>query len=124
MLIIQQLTECSISTPTLYSQDLVRLKSIQVNEGGRVSISSDNLKVVAMDYSKFGVTDNDIIFHVTVQPSHGVVDLSDWERHEVKRFSLADIKSDKVLTIYQVLYGFDDLPSYITTTLVYIIFKL
>ena len=49
-----------------------------------------------MDYSKFGVTDNDIIFHVTVQPSHGVVDLSDWERHEVKRFSLADIKSDKV----------------------------
>ena len=52
-----------------------------------------------MDYSKFGVTDNDIIFHVTVQPSHGVVDLSDWERHEVKRFSLADIKSDKVLNI-------------------------
>ena len=77
----------------------MRLKSIQVNEGGRVSISSDNLKVVSMDYSKFGVTDNDIIFHVTVQPSHGVVDLSDWERHEVKRFSLADIKSDKVLNI-------------------------
>ena len=92
----KQLIECSISITTLYSQDLVRLKSIQVNEGGRVSISSDNLKVVAMDYSKFGVTDNDIIFHVTVQPSHGVVDLSDWERHEVKRFSLADIKSDKV----------------------------
>ena len=93
------MTECSISTATLHLQDLVRLKSIQVNEGGRVSISSDNLKVVAMDYSKFGVTDKDIIFHVTVQPSHGVVDLSDWERHEVKRFSLADIKSDKVLNI-------------------------
>ena len=73
-----------------------------------MSISSENLKVVGMDYSKFGVKDNDIIFHVTVQPSHGVVDLSDWERHEVKRFSLADIKSDKVWKIFITYLVFND----------------
>ena len=80
---------------TSFLQDWVRLRPLQVDEGGRVSISSKNLEIV-VDYSKYGIRDEDIIFHVIMQPNHGVVDLSEWERNDVKLFSLSNIKNDQV----------------------------
>ena len=77
------------------TQEWVKLKPLQVDEGGRVSISSENLHIV-VDYSKYGIRDTEILFHVIGQPSHGVVDVSEWERHDVKLFSLFDINTDKV----------------------------
>ena len=53
-----------------------------------------------MDYSKFGVRDTQILFHVVEQPAHGVVDVSEWKRHDVKIFSHFDIKTDKVYYEY------------------------
>jgi hypothetical protein len=40
--------------------------------------------------------DEDIIFHVIMQPNHGVVDLTEWERNDVKLFSLLNIINDQV----------------------------
>ena len=81
--------------PYNFLQDWVRIRPLQVDEGGRVSISSENLELV-VDYSKYGIRDNDIIFHVIMQPNHGVVDLTEWERNDVKLFSLSNIKNDQV----------------------------
>ena len=86
----------------LFSKDWVRLKPLQVDEGGRVSISTDNLEVI-LNLSKYGIRDDDIIFHVIMQPSHGVVHLSEWERHDVKRFSLSDINNDEVLSLLEYM---------------------
>ena len=80
---------------TTFLQDWVRLRPLQVDEGGRVSISSENLELV-VDYSKYGIRDDDIIFHVIMQPNHGVVDLTEWERNDVKLFSLSNINNDQV----------------------------
>lgn len=71
------------------------MKPLQVDEGGRVSISSQNLQVEA-DYQKYGIGEEDVIFHVVIQPTHGVIDLSNWDRSEVKQFSLSDINNDRV----------------------------
>ena len=60
-----------------------------------MSISSENLELV-VDYSKYGIRDDDIIFHVIMQPNHGVVDLTEWERNDVKLFSLSNINNDQV----------------------------
>lgn len=60
-----------------------------------MSISSEHLEVV-VDYSKYGMRDEDIIFHVIMQPNHGVVDLTEWERNDVKLFSLLNIINDQV----------------------------
>ena len=65
------------------------MKPLQVDEGGRVSISTQNLQVEA-DYQKYGIGEEDVIFHVVIQPTHGVIDLSNWDRSEVKQFSLSD----------------------------------
>ena len=79
-------------------QEWVKLKSLQVDEGGRVSISSENLNIV-VEYSQYGIREAEILFHIIGQPTHGVVDVSGWERHDVKLFSLFDIKSDKVCNL-------------------------
>ena len=71
------------------------MKPLQVDEGGRVSISNQNIQVET-DYEKYGIRDEDVIFHIVIQPTHGVVDLSNWERSEVKLFSLSDINNDRV----------------------------
>ena len=60
-----------------------------------MSISPEHLEVV-VDYSKYGMRDEDIIFHVIMQPNHGVVDLTEWERNDVKLFSLLNIINDQV----------------------------
>ena len=71
------------------------MKPLQVDEGGRVSISTQNLQVEA-DYQKYGIVEEDVIFHVVIQPTHGVIDLSNWDRSEVKQFSFSDINNDRV----------------------------
>ena len=73
------------------------MKPLQVDEGGRVSISTQNLQVEA-DYQKYGIVEEDVIFHVVIQPTHGVIDLSNWDRSEVKQFSFSDINNDRVRT--------------------------
>ena len=73
------------------------MKPLQVDEGGRVSISTQNLQVEA-DYQKYGIGEEDVIFHVVIQPTHGVIDLSNWDRSEVKQFSFSDINNDRVRT--------------------------
>ena len=78
------------------------MRPLQVDEGGRVSISSENLEL-GIDYSKYGIRDRDVIFHVIMQPSHGVVDLSEWKRNDVKSFSLYNINSDQVCIIKTVM---------------------
>ena len=80
-----------------YLQDWFKLKPLQVDEGGRVSISTQNLQVEA-DYQKYGIGEEDVIFHVVIQPTHGVIDLSNWDRSEVKQFSFSDINNDRVRT--------------------------
>ena len=87
----------TLQSNTFYEhlQDWFKLKPLQVDEGGRVSISTQNLQVEA-DYQKYGIGEEDVIFHVVIQPTHGVIDLSNWDRSEVKQFSLSDINNDRV----------------------------
>ena len=79
-------------------QDWFKLKPLQVDEGTRVSISSQNLQVEA-DYQKYGIGEEDVLFHIVIQPTHGVVDLTNWDRTEVKLFSLSDVNNDRVRKI-------------------------
>ena len=74
------------------------MKPLQVDEGTRVSISSQNLQVEA-DYQKYGIGEEDVLFHIVIQPTHGVVDLTNWDRSEVKLFSLSDVNNDRVSKI-------------------------
>ena len=74
------------------------MKPLQVDEGTRVSISSQNLQVEA-DYQKYGIGEEDVLFHIVIQPTHGVVDLTNWDRTEVKLFSLSDVNNDRVSKI-------------------------
>ena len=74
------------------------MKPLQVDEGTRVSISSQNLQVEA-DYQKYGIGEEDVLFHIVIQPTHGVVDLTNWDRTEVKLFSLSDVNNDRVRKI-------------------------
>ena len=71
------------------------MNPLKVDEGGRVSISSENVEIT-LDYSKYGIRDTEILFHVIEQPAHGVVDVSGRERHDGKRFSYFDMNADKV----------------------------
>ena len=78
------------------------MKPLQVDEGTRVSISSQNLQVEA-DYQKYGIGEEDVLFHIVIQPTHGVVDLTNWDRSEVKLFSLSDVNNDRVRKILVTL---------------------
>ncbi len=73
------------------------LHVLRVDEpGGRSLLTSRHLDV-AFDFSRFGVRESGVLFHVVSPPKHGRLDVSVWERPEENIFTLLDLNTDKVM---------------------------
>ena len=74
------------------------LKSLQVEEGSEGVITSDNIKVL-LDFEKFGISSDQVLFHVIEFPKHGELSFGSNIKKK-KVFSLDKLRSNKVVYIH------------------------
>lgn len=87
---------------SLWPKDWVEAKSIEVEEGGRVLITSHHLQVT-VDFVKYGIPESAVLFHVAERPAHGKLDVSVWSKPDDNIFTLLDLNTDKVIEIMKIL---------------------
>ena len=83
------------SRPLFQDTEILSLKLLEVDEGGRALITPRHLNVI-LDYPKYGIRESGVLFHVVQDPSHGKLDVSVWEKSGDNIFTLLDLNTDKV----------------------------
>ena len=74
------------------------LKSLQVEEGSEGVITTDNIKVL-LDFEKFGISSEQVLFHVIEFPKHGELSFGSNIKKK-KVFSLDKLRSNKVVYLH------------------------
>eukprot|EP00094_Tigriopus_californicus_P012169 TCALIF_11761-PA protein Name:"Similar to CSPG4 Chondroitin sulfate proteoglycan 4 (Homo sapiens)" AED:0.07 eAED:0.06 QI:0/0.64/0.33/0.86/1/1/15/679/2482 len=85
----------SRTSPEPKNLELVALKALEVEEGGRALLTSHHLHVVT-DFAKYGVKESGVLFHMVETPTHGKLDVSVWNKVDDNIFTLLDLNTDKV----------------------------
>lgn len=73
--------------------ELLALEPLDVPEGGSVKLNVTNLHVI-LDYPKYNILDNGVIFNISENPSHGV--MINANHKEIITFTLSDIFKEKI----------------------------
>ena len=87
-----------IKTFLSFAGDFVLLKSLQVEEGSEGVITTDNIKVL-LDFEKFGISSDQVLFHVIEFPKHGELSFGSNIKKK-KVFSLDKLRSNKVVYLH------------------------